>query len=88
MDVKEAVSVSKNYLLDLLSEEKIEKLGLEEIEFDDEADEWSVTLGFSRRWEEPRNPVAAMIQPPRTYKVVRVSNKGEVVSVKNREMGQ
>jgi hypothetical protein len=86
MDDRQAVRISKGYLLDLFSEEKIEQLGLEEVEFDHEASEWFVTLGFSRRWEEPRNPVAALIPVPRTYKVVRISNDGDVISVKIREM--
>lgn len=90
MDVKEAVSVAKQHLSSLFSEEQITNLGLEEVEYDDQNDVWYVTLGFSRPWETPRNILTALgqeIQPPRTYKVVRIADKDRrVLSVKNREV--
>lgn len=90
MNVKEAVSLAKQHLLDLFADEKLTNVGLEEIEFNKSADEWVVTLGFSRPWDEPRNTLAAIAQAPhlrRTYKVMRVSNgSGEVVSMKTREV--
>jgi hypothetical protein len=90
MDVKEAVSVAKQHLSSLFSEEQITNLGLEEVEFDDQNDVWYVTLGFSRPWETPRNIFTAIgqeVQPPRTYKVVRIADKDHrVLSVKNREV--
>jgi hypothetical protein len=89
MDVKDAVSVAKQHLDYLYSGENIANIGLEEVEYDDENDIWYVTLGFSRPWEAPRNILTALgqeIQPPRTYKVVRIADKdGKVLSVKNRE---
>jgi hypothetical protein len=89
MDVKEAVSSAKHHLSNLYSEEKIANLGLEEVEYDDQNNIWHVTLGFSRPWETPRNILTALgqeVQPPRTYKVVRITDKdGRVLSVKNRD---
>jgi hypothetical protein len=54
MDVKEAVATAKKYVGELFTQEGITNLGLEEIEFDEQAGEWRVTVGFSRpgiRWE-------------------------------------
>ena len=89
MDVKQAVGLAKQHILDLFADEKITNLGLEEVELDEQANEWIITLGFSRPWDEPRNAVAALAQsnlPRRSYKVVRISDKlNHVVSVKNRE---
>lgn len=92
MDVKQAVNLAKQHVLDLFSEEQLSNLGLEEVEFDDPEDEWHVTLGFSRPWDEPKNLFALAGEgkyPKRSFKVVRISNgTGRVLSVKNRESVQ
>jgi hypothetical protein len=93
MDVKQAVSLAKQHVLDLFSEEQLSNLGLEEVEFDDPDNEWRVTLGFSRPWDDPKNVFAAFSRegtyPKRSFKVVRISNgTGQVLSVKNRESVQ
>jgi len=55
MDVKEAVKRAKQYVAELYEEEGLVNLGLEEIEFDEKAGLWRVTLGFSRPWNTLRN---------------------------------
>jgi hypothetical protein len=84
MEVKEAVTVAKQYIADLYSDERIENIGLEEVEFDGRGS-WLVTIGFSRPWH--RNSAWALVGSalPRDYKVLRISDtKKEVVSVKDR----
>lgn len=87
MNVKEAVAKAKKYILDLFENENPTNVGLEEVELDQQTDEWVVTIGLSRPWDEPRNALAALSAAPRrTYKVVRISDATEeVLSVKNRE---
>lgn len=88
MDVKSAVHLAKQHILELFAEEQVTNLGLEEVEFDGAESEWIVTLGFSRPWDTPRNTLAslAMSTLPRSYKVVRISDESaHVLSVKNRE---
>lgn len=97
MDVKEAVKLAKEHILDLFSEEDIRNLGLEEVEFNEEAKEWLITLGFSRPWNEPEslNNIARAVAQlrsdqllQRSYKVVRISDDSlhRIISVKNREV--
>ena len=82
MDVREAVAVAKGYLTNLYTDEAIEHLGLEEVEFDECSDTWRVTLGFSRPWDRAplpeRHPLApalahSMAPSPlrRAYKEIR-----------------
>lgn len=88
MDVKAAVKLAKEHVLDLFAEENITNLGLEEVSFYDGDGEWTVTLGFSRPWDEPRNTLASLAQtnlPRRSYKIVRIDDNGKVKGVKNRE---
>lgn len=89
MDVKEAVSKAKGHIALLFADENISNVGLEEVEHDQSFDEWKITIGFSRPWDEPRNAFTALAGagPRRAYKVVRIASKsGAVVSVKNRDV--
>ncbi|MHB0873759.1 MAG: hypothetical protein ACYC2J_11375 [Acidithiobacillus ferrooxidans] len=90
MDVKEVVESAKHYIMDIYQEEKITNVGLEEVDFDEKNNVWFVTIGFSRPWDEPRNPLAALAGQgayvKRTFKTVRVLDKdGKIRSIKNRE---
>ncbi len=90
MNVKEAVGLAKDYITDIFSGEEIVQVGLEEVEFDEEAHTWFVTIGFSRLWDAPANMLAAIAQqagpPKRSYKVVSIDDfTGTVKSVWNRE---
>ena len=88
LDVKEAVKMAKSYIVDLLDEENLAFVGLEEVEFDDEKNDWAITVGFCRRWDLPANSMAAYIDQGkhRVYKIVHINDtKREITSVKNRE---
>ncbi len=47
MEVKQAVKIAKEYVSELMSDEGIENLGLEEVQFDEVASQWLVTTDFS-----------------------------------------
>jgi hypothetical protein len=89
MDVKEAVAAAKKFIAELFAQENITRLGLEEVEFDEQEGEWRVTVGFSRPWDAAASALLSITQqanPPRSYKVVRISDStGAALSVKNRE---
>ncbi len=56
MDVKEAARVARKHIADLFADEDVKHVGLEEVEFDDVAEVWNITIGFSRPWELPKDP--------------------------------
>jgi hypothetical protein len=62
MNVTEAVAAAKKYIGELFAQEGISNLGLEEIEFDEHAGEWRVTVGFSRPWDAPTGWAVALAQ--------------------------
>lgn len=91
MEAKEAITKAKNYIADVYEDEGIFNIGLEEIEFSDDA--WSVTIGFSRQWDKPpRSPFTTTIAPAadyransRSYKVIKIRDKdGSIISLRNR----
>jgi hypothetical protein len=92
MNANEAVRLAKLHVLDLFAEENIKNIGLEEVEFNESDNEWSITIGFSRPWDEPNSLLSAALvsqmgNPKRSYKVVLISNlDARVISVKNREV--
>ena len=93
MQVKEAISLAKQYVRDVFAEEKIDNPALEEIEFDEKTGIWSVTIGFSRPWDEKAGPfgvqLGALGPRRRDYKVVKIGDSDKrMISVKNRETVQ
>ena len=92
MDVKEAVKTAKSYVADLFEGEGLENIGLEEVVFEDGADVWKVTVGFSRRWDRVKGLVEVLSsnQMPewnrRSFKVVRIEDgSGKVLSLTHRD---
>ena len=89
MDVREAVALARKYLQEVFAEEKIVNLGLEEVEYDDAQHRWSITLGFSRPWDDnSQGRVAVMLGTPmkREYKVVKIDDRDKKgIAIKNRE---
>ncbi len=89
IDVKSAVSRAKAFVQDLFAEEGLSNLGLEEIERDDPAGVWRVTVGFSRPWNTVKDALSALsgtAVQKRAYRVVLIKDSGEVVSVKRRDV--
>jgi hypothetical protein len=92
MDVNEAVNLAKKRVAEIFAMEGISNIGLEEVEFNEYDNTWSITIGFSRSWDvQPYNPLTAISgqlpRPTRSYKDVRISNLGgEVISIKNHEV--
>ena len=84
IDVKRAISIAKTYVQDLFSEDHVNNIGLEEVEFDEAGDVWNITIGFSRPWDESRysymmadypNDKGLIPRPHRDYKLLSISAK-------------
>ncbi len=86
MDVKEAVRTAKTYITDLYADEKITDIGLEEVKYDREYPrKWKITIGFYRPWQGNNPLVGALVQRPRSYKVLSIDpDSGTVESVTDR----
>ena len=93
MEATEAVAVAKRYAASLFAADEITGLGLEEIDFDYEDDQWKVTVGFFQPWnvegKEPKRTSFLYAEPEyisrRSYKVVRINDQdGKAVSIRDR----
>ena len=92
MIATEAVQAAKDHILELFEDEKIARVGLEELEFRAEDAVWAVTIGFDRLWQSD-SPVQlgnVLLPPPsktdRTYKTVCLRDDGTVISLKHRDV--
>jgi hypothetical protein len=88
MDARAAVALAKKEISDLFADEGIQNLGLEEIEFDEAENAWTVTIGFVRPWGDAPSGLAALAgqagHGTRDYKVVRIADaRGHVISVRS-----
>lgn len=87
MKAKEAIKVAKDWIADIYLGEEISNIGLEEVKYDDRRHTWLVTVGFSRPWDHPGIVTALGGNDPRarrSYKIVRIKDGGEVMSVEDR----
>jgi hypothetical protein len=91
MEVKEAVRIAKDYVKDVFADEEVTNLGLDETEHDSGTGQWHITVGFSRPWNTPRTRAQEVLEKlgsvsslRRSYKVVVISDNGEVIAMKNR----
>ena len=86
MDRKEAVAVARDYVVDLFSDEKINDVGLEEIEYDRRRGKWLVTVGLTRVTDANIFLKELGGVPRRSYKLVTIDEKtGQAISLKDRE---
>ena len=87
VNVKEAVKLAVGYVHELFLSEQMTDLGLEEVEYDDAANAWLVTVGFSRPWDTAFGTFSMIAgqgrAKSRSFKVVTIKS-GEVVSLKDR----
>ena len=89
MTAKEAIHAAKEHIRDLFQDEGIAQVGLEELNFRDAPRAWDVTIGFTRRLPSPDGALSGIAaalgtSSERVYKVVRISEDGEILSLKHR----
>ena len=88
----QAVRAAKDSIMELFKDEKIARVGLEELEYRAEDGMWEVTIGFDRLWrsDSPAQlgnvPLPGPPEPNRTYKTVCIRDDGTVVSLKHRDV--
>ena len=87
MDAREAVQTAKRYITDLFEGEPLINVGLEEVVYEDESDEWEITISFSRDWNRtsPFFPSKDATSQQRYYKRITIDDEtGEVQSLTDR----
>lgn len=95
MDVREAARTAREYVAHVFADEEIDRVFLEEVDFDDQWDVWRITVSFFRSTGErhpstvvaPGHPLAGTYTLERSYKVVNIDDEsGSVLSMKHRAL--
>ncbi len=86
MDLKEATRTAREYVTAVFADEEITQLGLEEVMYDVDSEQWRITFGFARPWDQQNTVAVRMgLKTPRAYKVVHVNNgDGSIAALTDR----
>ena len=92
MNAKEAIAIARKYIEDVYEGEGVTNLGLEEVEHEEAHQKWIVCLAFSRPWNTPRSRAQEVLEGlgavsslKRSYKVLTITEGGDVLSMKSRQ---
>ena len=91
MEVKEAAQVAKATVASLFEDQQISNILLEEVDFEELPETWSITVGFFRQAQVDSQSIVGSLSPligrRRSFKVVRIRDRdGQVLSVKHRSV--
>ena len=91
MDAREAIKAAKSYVEYALEGEDVAQIRLEEIEFDDQAGAWVVTLGLLRPNMESKSEMVSNLlgnkSYKRSYKILTINDSDATVkSMKIRQI--
>ncbi len=86
MDVKEATDKARAYVTAVFADEEITQLGLEEVMYDVDSEQWRITFGFARPWDRQNTVAVRMgLKTPRAYKMVHINNgDGSITALTDR----
>lgn len=76
MEVKEAVKKAREYIQEIYSDEHVNDIRLEEVEYEHHENAWNVTLSFSR----PAAGLQQIVGAPRDYKTIVIDNPSRRVT--------
>lgn len=84
IDAKSAVKQAASHFKELMEGETIANLGLEEVNYYMDENEWHVVLGFQRYWPIAKDDFAGMIQQPsREYRLLALhADSGALTSMR------
>lgn len=84
MDVTTAISHAFDAFNDIYKEANFDDILVEEVELDEGAGEWCVTIGFVNLGER-RGPISSLQPPQRSFKQFRIdAETGKMISMKIR----
>ncbi len=86
MNAKEAKDAARDYIIELFADEHVMNVGLEEVVYNRDTQQWRITYGFARAWDKQGELGVKMgLKAPRSYKIVSIDDaSGNVISLKDR----
>lgn len=79
MNAEQAVQKARDLVVTFFQDQGISRVGLEELNFDYEEDQWLITIGYERNW----NDASQFGELIRVYKQLTLDKFGELISIRN-----
>ena len=79
MNAEQAVQKARDLVVTFFQDQGISRVGLEELDFDYNEDQWTITIGYERNW----NDASQFGELIRVYKQLTLDKYGELVSIRN-----
>ena len=79
MNAEQAVQKARDLVVTFFQDQGISRVGLEELDFDYDDDQWTITIGYERNW----NDASQFGELIRIYKQLTLNKFGELVSIRN-----
>ncbi len=78
MNAEQAVNRARELVVTFFQDQGISRVGLEELDFDYNENEWTVTIGYERNW----NNASDFGDQIRVYKRLTLTTDGRLLSIK------
>lgn len=92
IDLKQAIDIAREFILDIFASDAIQELTLEEVEMSDDANYWLVTFSFGRE-RAPRSTLEqfavqthSMNVYEKYYRTIQIDMAGKVKAMKIRSL--
>ena len=79
MNAEQAVQKARDLVATFFQDQGISRVSLEELDFDYNRDEWTITIGYERNW----NDASQFGELIRVYKQLTLDKFGELISIRN-----
>ena len=79
MKAEQVVQKARELVVTFFQDQGISHVGLEELDFDYNENQWTVTIGYERNW----NDASQFGESYRIYKQLTLDSDGDLISIRN-----
>ena len=79
MKAEQVVQRARDLVVTFFQDQGISRVSLEELNFDYSRDEWSITIGYDRNW----NDASQFGDSYRIYKQLTLDSEGDLIRIQN-----
>lgn len=82
MNAEQVVQKARDLVVTFFQDQGISRVGLEELDFNYNENQWTVTIGYERNWNEASH----FGEQNRVYKELILDKDGQLVGIRNRDV--
>ena len=82
MNAEQVVQKARDLVVTFFQDQGISRVGLEELDFNYNENQWTVTIGYEQNW----NDASQFGEQNRVYKELILDKDGQLVGIRNRDV--